>query len=354
MRRYIPIKITVLALFIMVIIVGMAGCARQNEQEKKPQSTDELYRKRASIMYTSVSVTVAAGSSEQADKAIEAAFSKIRELEGLLSFWTEDSEIAAINRNAGKEAVRVSAPTLEILKRAMEISDWTDGAFDATVGPVIRQWDFKEQTLPEPEALKAALKKVDYRALELDTDKSTAYLSRPEMSFDTGGIAKGFAADAAIDVLKAQGISAALVAVSGDIRAYGKKPDGTEWRVGIRNPRSEDPNSFIASISLNDEAVSTSGDYERFFIKDGQRYHHILDPRTGYPADGSMSVTVIADTATYTDGLATGIFVLGPERGLKVLEEHGFQGVLIGADGETYITGGLAGRLRILDNSKQP
>ncbi|MCK4910576.1 MAG: FAD:protein FMN transferase [Thermodesulfovibrionales bacterium] len=349
MRGSLPIKITtlVMALFIMAIMAIMAGCAEQKELEKQSQSTDELFRKRASIMHTNVSVTVAAGSSEQADKAIEAAFSKIRELEGLLSFWTEDSEIAAINRNAGKKAVRVSAPTLEILERAMEISDWTDGAFDATVGPVIRQWDFNEQTLPEPEALKAALDKVDYRALEIDTENSTAYLGRPEMSFDTGGIAKGFAADAAIDVLKAQGISAALVSVSGDIRAYGRKPDGTEWRVGIKNPRSDDPNSFIASLSLNDEAISTSGDYERFFIKDGRRYHHILDPRTGQPAEGSMSVTVIADSATYTDGLSTGIFVMGPEKGIKVLEEHGFQGVLIGADGETYITGGLAGRLRM-------
>jgi len=348
MRAYLPIKALGFVLALSIIV----GCSQQNEPQKQARSTDELFRKRASIMYSNVTITVAAGSSEQADMAIEAAFSKIRELEKLLSFWTDDSEIAAINRNAGKGAVKVSAPTMQILGMAMEISEWTEGAFDATVGPVIRQWDFREQTMPAPEALKAALNKVDYRALELDTKNSTAYLNRSDMSFDTGGIAKGFAADAAIEVIKAQGITAALVAVSGDIRAYGKKPDGTDWRVGIRNPRSDDPNSFIASLALQDEAISTSGDYERFFIKDGRRYHHILDPRTGQPAEGSMSVTVIADSATFTDGLATGLFVLGPDKALKVLAAHGLQGVLIGSDGETYITGGLAGRLRLKDSSK--
>ena len=348
MKASLPIK----ALGFVLALSIIAGCSQQNDPQKQARSTDELYRKRANIMYTNVSITVAAGSPEQADKAIEAAFSRIRELEKLLSFWTDDSEIAALNKNAGKGAVKVSAPTMQILEMAMDISEWTEGAFDATVGPVIRQWDFREQTVAEPEALKAALDKVDYRALELDTKNSTAFLSRSEMSFDTGGIAKGFAADAAIEIIKAQGIPAALVAVSGDIRAYGKKPDNTDWRVGIRNPRSDDPNTFIASLALHDEAISTSGDYERSFIKDGRRYHHILDPRTGQPAEGSMSVTVIADSAALADGLSTGIFVLGPDKGMKVLAEHGLQGVVIAADGETYITGGLAGRLRMKDSSK--
>ena len=325
---------------LIAALVLISGCTSKQGPQK------ELFRKSANIMYTTVSVTVVASSPEQADDATERACDEIRELESLFIFWTDDSEIAAINTNAGKEAVRVSQPTMEIIGKALEISDLTDGAFDATVGPVIRQWDFKKEKLPEPGALKEALRKVDYKAIILDDNNSTAYLSRPEMSFDTGGIAKGFAADRAIAILKALGIEAALVSVSGDIRAYGTKPDGTFWRVGIRDPRSEDPNEFIASLDLNDEAISTSGDYERFFIKDGRRYHHILDPKTGYPAYGSMSVSVIAGSATLTDGLSTGIFVLGPQKGLAVLEAGGIKGVIISSEGRTFVTKGFGDNIR--------
>ena len=324
------------------------GCTSKQEPQK------ELFRKSATIMYTTVAVTVVAATSEQADDAIERAFDEIRELEKLLSFWTDDSEIAAINTNAGKNAVSVSQPTMEVISKALEISKMTNGAFDATVGPVIRQWDFKKEKLPEPGALKEALKKVDYMAIGLDVNNSTAYLSRPEMSFDTGGIAKGFAADRAIGILKALGIEAALVSVSGDIKAYGTKPDGTVWRVGIRDPRSEDPNEFIASVDLNNEAISTSGDYERFFIRDGKRYHHILDPKTGYPAYGSMSVSVIAGSATLTDGLSTGIFVLGPQKGLAVLEAGGFKGVIVSSEGRTFITKGFGDSVRWKNPTYKP
>jgi thiamine biosynthesis lipoprotein len=181
--------------------------------------------------------------------------------------------------------------------------------------------------------------------MQLDPAASTAFLKRPEMSFDTGGIAKGHAADVVVQKLKAMGIKAALVAVAGDIRAYGKKPDGSDWRVGIRHPRSDDPDAIIATLALKDGAISTSGDYERFFMRDGVRYHHILDPATGYPAQGSMSVTVIANTATWTDGLATGIFVMDPEKGLSTIESLGFKGVIISSEGKVSLTPGLEGRI---------
>jgi thiamine biosynthesis lipoprotein len=305
-------------------------------------------------MYTTVSVTVTARNSEEAEKNIEIAFNEIRELERLLSFWTNDSEIAAINQSAGGSPVKISKATFQVIEKAIEISDITGGAFDATIGPVIRQWDFKKQKLPDDAALKDALGKVNYKAMVLDQANSTAYLSDREMSFDTGGIAKGFAADKVIEKLKALNVSAALVSVAGDIRGYGEKPDGTKWRVGIRDPRSDDEEMFIASVELNDEAISTSGDYERYFIRNKKRYHHILDPKTGYPAEGTMSVTVVADTATYADGLSTGVFVLGPETGIKALDKAGIDGLIISSDKKAYITDGLASRIKWVDPQYKP
>jgi thiamine biosynthesis lipoprotein len=326
-----------IAIAIALTLAAFATCTKS--------SGPGLYRKTTNAMYTAVTITVAADSPEQAERAIDSAINEVRRLEGILSFWTEESEIAAINKSAGISPVKVSPDTFAVIEKAQRISEWTGGAFDATIGPVIRQWDFKQEKMPEPGALKDALKKVGYTAMQLDPAASTAFLKRPEMSFDTGGIAKGHAADVVVQKLKAMGIKAALVAVAGDIRAYGKKPDGSDWRVGIRHPRSDDPDAIIATLALKDGAISTSGDYERFFMRDGVRYHHILDPATGYPAQGSMSVTVIANTATWTDGLATGIFVMDPEKGLSTIESLGFKGVIISSEGKVSLTPGLEGRI---------
>ena len=321
-----------LALLIILSLL-VAACNRQ------PELT--MYRKQATLMFSEVTVTVSAHSSSEAEAAIGAAFAEIERLEGLLSFWTDDSEIALINRNAGKAPVRVSPETLGVINAALVISEWTGGSFDATIGPVIRQWDFKAQGMPDEAGLVDALGKVDYHAMRLDTEAGTAFLARKDMSFDTGGIAKGYAADAVVAKLKEAGIPAALVAVAGDIRAYGTRPDGEPWMVGVRDPRGEGPEDLMATLPLMNSAISTSGDYERFFFLDGRRYHHILDPETGYPARGTISVTVIAPNATLADGLSTGIFVMGPEAGLQVLEEHGLEGIIVSSKGKTYVTDGI-------------
>jgi thiamine biosynthesis lipoprotein len=166
------------------------------------------------------------------------------------------------------------------------------------------------------------------------------------MSFDTGGIAKGYAADKAVETLKALGISSGLVAIAGDIRAFGSKPDGSPWTIGIRNPRGAEANDDVmATLELSDEAVSTSGDYERFFMREGVRYHHILDPRTGYPARENISVTVVAPEAVFTDGFSTGVFVMGPEKGLQLLETLGYEGIIVGHDGKMFLTKAMEERI---------
>jgi thiamine biosynthesis lipoprotein len=293
-------------------------------------------------MDTVVTITVVADSGEQAEHAIDAAFDEIYRLEELLSFWTEQSEIAAVYHNAGVEPVKVSPETLEIIEMSMYISEKTGGAFDPTVGPLMRLWDFKEKKMPTEEAIKETIRLVDYTQMEIDKANSTAFLKVKGMSFDTGGIAKGYAVDRAVDVLKKKGIQSGLVAIAGDIRGFGPRT----WNIGIRNPRAaEDNDDLMASVKIKDEAISTSGDYERFFIKEGVKYHHLLDPTTGLPAKGTWSVSVIAKEAVLTDGFSTGVFVMGPEKGPGFLEESGMEGLIVTDSGEVLSTKGLEGRV---------
>jgi thiamine biosynthesis lipoprotein len=325
------VKATCVAALLLCILLA-ASCAQKGK----------TFRKSTVIMDTVVTITVVADSSQEAESAIDAAFDEIHRLEQLLSFWTEDSEIAAIYHNAGVEPVKVSPETLEIMERAKYISEKTGGAFDPTVGPLMRLWDFREQKMPAPEEIKERIGLVDYRQLDIDTKNSTALLKVKGMSFDTGGIAKGYAVDRAVEVLKQKGIKSGLVAIAGDIRGFGPK----EWKIGIRNPRAADEKSDVmATIVLKDRAISTSGDYERFFIRDGVRYHHILDPKTGLPARGTWSVSVIAKEAVLTDGLATGVFVMGPEKGLKLLEALGMDGLIVAEGGEAITSKGLEGKI---------
>jgi thiamine biosynthesis lipoprotein len=326
------------------ILLGLCLALLALSCERRKESA---YKKSSMVMDTVVSITAVSGSADHAEKAIDAAFEELRRLEGLLSFWTEESEIALINKNAGIMPVRVSPETLETVEKSIFISGQTEGAFDPTIGPLIRLWDFNNKTMPSPEDVEQAVSLVNYGMIETRRDESTVFLKDPRMSFDTGGIAKGYAADRAVLKLKGMGIKAGLVAVAGDIRAFGRKPDGTPWTVGIRNPRaSGSDDGLIAYVELEEEAISTSGDYERFFIKDGIRYHHIMAPRTGYPARECISATVIAPEGVLTDGLSTGVFVMGPEKGIELLEQLGYHGIIITPDGKTHLTRKMKHRLR--------
>ncbi len=314
----------------LVILALIISCAPR----------EKTYRKSSVIMDTVVTITVVAHSREGADSAIDAAFGEIRRIEKLLSFWTGDSEIAAIYHNAGVRGVKVSAETREVIERSIDISEQTGGAFDPTVGPLMRLWDFHEKKMPTEEEITKNIGLVDYKQMEIDRENSTAFLKVKGMSFDTGGIAKGYAVDRAVDVLKAEGIESGLVAIAGDIRGFGPKT----WKIGIRDPRPENPeDGVMATVKLKDKAISTSGDYERSFTKDGVFYHHILDPKTGLPARGTWSVSVIADKAVLTDGFSTGVFVIGPYNGFKLLGELGMEGVIVAEGGKVLATPGLEG-----------
>jgi thiamine biosynthesis lipoprotein len=338
-----------------VLLTFLSACTLHKEK---------IYRKNKILMDTLVTITVVSNSKDEAEKAIDSAFSEIEKLEKLTDFFSSESEVSLINKNAGISGVKVSPDMLDILEKASLVSEKTTGAFDVTIGPVMTLYDFYKKIKPEQSAIKKNLPLVNYKGLIIDRNKSTVFLKKKGMLIDLGGIAKGYAADKAVETLERNGIHSGLVSVAGDIKAFGLKPNKRPWKIGIRSPRIPTtpplprgskrgvkgdeggfPDDIMATIELRDMAISTSGDYERFFILDGKRYHHLLSPKTGNPAEGCQSVSVITKKGVFTDAFATGVFILGPEKGMKVLEEMGFDGVIVDSQGKVHITPNIRGKV---------
>jgi FAD:protein FMN transferase len=319
----------------------LAFCACTSQREK-------MFKKSRVLMDTQVTITVVSASRDSAEKAIDAAFSEIEKIEFLTNFYAAGSEIALINKNAGISATEVSPEVLELLGKALSVSEMTDGAFDVTIGSVTKLYDFHKKISPEESILRKNISLVNYRDVSIDRFRSTIFLKKKGMLIDAGGIAKGYAADKAVAQLRNMGIMSGLVAIAGDIKTFGQKPEGRPWQIGIRNPRAEKrEDDIIATLPLSDMAISTSGDYERFFLANGVRYHHLLDPRTGSPARGCRSVTVVANESAFADSLATAVFILGPEKGVKVLDAAGFDSLIVDNEGKMYFTAGMREKVAI-------
>ncbi len=272
-----------------------------------------------SLMGTLMTIT-AYGPQESIDKRIDDAFSSIRELEKLLSVYDQKSELSRLKQEAVTHPLRVSGDTFRLIKESLRVAELTGGAFDPTVGPLIALWkrSAQEDRLPTREELDKARAQVDFRKVKLEASDSSVRLLPPIASLDLGGIAKGAAAEAACRVLAFKGIKSALADAGGDIFALGTKPEGEPWIVGIQDPF--DRGKIMLKLGVSDQAVVTSGNYYRYFEIRGQRYSHIIDPRTGWPADAAPSVTVIAPKGAQADALATAVSVLGVEAGLKLIE----------------------------------
>ncbi|MBF0318570.1 MAG: FAD:protein FMN transferase [Nitrospirae bacterium] len=304
-----------------------------------------IYKKSEIVMDTVVTLTVVADSEKKANEAIEAAFKELRRLDRLLSFSDAGSDVSAINKNAGQAAIKVSTDTYELAKKAVEVSELTGGAFDPAIGPAAVLWDFKNKKRPTGSELKKTLPLLNYTHIVFNGNDTSIMLKDKGMLLDLGGIAKGYAADRTVDLLRGAGIKAGIAAMAGDIRVWGTRPDGSPWRVGIRAPRGSTPEDLIAVLSLKDMAVSTSGDYERFFIEDGIRYHHILNPATGQPAGDFQSVTVVNPQGVMTDALSTAVFVMGREKALAFIEKTSLMAFLVFSDGTTFTSANLRGLL---------
>jgi len=264
-----------------------------------------------------------------------------------LSTWRSDSELSQVNAKAGRQSVRVSRETLDVVVRSLEMAQLTQGGFNIALGPAIEAWSVTErQQIPNERVLEQLKPLVDWTSIQVDKEARTIYLPQKGMRIDVGGIGKGYAADLAVEVMKRAGAKGGVIALSGDIKAFGVLPEGAGFPVGIRHSREE--GALIGTIDLQDEAISTAGDYERFFERDGVRYHHILDPHTLQPARGCQSVTVIAKEGTLADGLDTGIFVLGPEEGMALVERlPDVEAIIVDQDGRMAVSSGLRDRLRL-------
>jgi len=287
------------------------------------------------------------------ERAVDAAVREIERLDAMLTTWQPGSEVSRVNALAGTgEATLVSAETFEILERSVWIARETKGAFDITVGAFKGLWKFDQDndgTLPKRRDVLARLPLVDYRGIVLDAERRTARLARSGQSITLGGIAKGLIVDRAVAKMREAGLADFLVQAGGDLYAAGRHGD-RPWRVGIQDPRAatdgRGTDTSFAMLSLGDAAFNTSGDYERFVIKDGRRYHHILDPKTGYPVAHTRSVTVLAPTSFLADTLDTAVFVLGAEEGMKLIESQpGVEAVIVDAQNRVHVSRGLEAQL---------
>lgn len=314
------------------------------------------FTKEAFLMDTLVQITVYHADAAQGQAALQAALEEIARISALTNRFPqagkEPGEVQRINANAGIAPVTVGPDIMEIIKRSLYYGELSHGSFDITVGPLMDLWGFgqEEQRVPSDREINQVLSLVDYRLVEVDPERMTVYLPKPGMSLDLGGVAKGYATDKAVQKLKEMGIKHALVNAGGNIYCIGTKPDGGLWRVGIRDPRSEA--GMFGVISVKDVSLVTSGDNERYFMEDGVRYSHLLDPATGKQARELMQTTVMAVSSTDADILNKPIFVLGPLQGRILAEELPVEGtLLVTPDKEVIPTGVFKEELKLLENS---
>ncbi len=260
-------------------------------------------------------------------------------IEVLMSTYIESSEISRVNRDAADKAQVVSKELFALVDVALQLSELTEGAFDITYDSVGNLYDFRESKRPDALAIAEHIDAVDYRNVSLDEGQLSIAFGKPGVRINLGGIAKGYSCEQVISLLYERGVRHALVSAGGDTRILGDRRD-KPWIVGVQDPDRKE--AIFTRLALEDEAVSTSGDYERFFFKDGVRYHHILTPSTGKPVEGVRSVTIIGPDATMTDGLSTSVFVMGPEAGTALIDSlEGYEMLIIMADGKYYFSGGL-------------
>ena len=299
-------------------------------------------------MGSDVRVTALVSSERDALRTLERVFDEFDRLDRLLSVWHANSDVSRINVEAGRTPVKVSAETIELLQTAKQVGEWTGGKFDVTFGALSGLWKFdhdQDNQIPHAADIRARLPDIDVQAVELNVDRGTVFLPRKGMRLHLGGIGKGYAVDRAAAILRADGISDFLIQAGGDLYASGNRGD-RPWRAAIRDPRAD---RIFAAMSVRDETFSTSGDYERYFIRDGRRYHHILDPDKGEPARGCRSVTIVARQATLADALSTGVFVLGPQAGMALIEKiPDVEGVIVTDSNTVMISTGLTERLERL------
>jgi len=325
---------------ILLVVLGVAATPAQGDPTRVVRRQEH--------MATWISITVPEPETPHVLRAIDDAFAEVARLEAVLSEWKPRTDIARVNAQAGGEAVKVGPEVFEVLRAAHQVSVNSGGAFDVTIGALWGAWDFRWQNPRVPGARELAdlVARIDYRRLELRPDAQTVRLPRDGMKLALGGIAKGYVIDRASAVLHRHGYRSHLVEAGGDVYAAGRN-GARRWRVGIRDPRGE---NLYGTIDIEDEAIATSGHYERFFVKEGTRYHHLLDPKTGRPARGLASATVRASSCMLADAYSTAVFVAGARRGLAMVQAQKGLSAIVFLEGSYAVrdAAGLAARVEVV------
>lgn len=326
-------------------LVFLGGCGQTSAPSVSSAGTDS----QSIDLFAMDTVMTLTAYGDHAGEALDAAKSEIERLDALFSISSESGDIYALNRDHKAD---FQEDSLALLNRALEVSASTDGIFDCTIEPVMEAWGFTTQNyrVPEENALNELLSHVDYRQVQVDGNT----VSIPDdVQIDLGGIAKGFTSDRMMQVFADSGVTSGIISLGGNVQALGLKPDGSRWRVAVQDPENSEDN--FAVVEIEDEAVITSGGYQRYFEQDGTTYHHIIDPRTGYPADsGIISSTIISHDGTLADGLSTSLFIMGVDDALDYWRAHSdeFDAILMDENGTVYVTDGIADRCSLLEDRK--
>jgi len=300
------------------------------------------YKKKVSLLGSPFEITVVAKDSIQGNFFIDLAIAEVKRIENQISDWIPTTPISMVNKNAGIQAVKVDSEVYELVARAIKISEITEGAFDISYASMDKIWKFdgSMKTMPTEEAIKKSVAKIGYKNIILNPKDQSIFLKLEGMKLGLGGIGQGYIADKVKDKLVANGCVSGIVNVSGDINAWGKQSNQKPWTVGIVNPMNK--NKVFATFPLENSSVETSGSYEKYVIFNDVRYSHIIDPRTGYPAQGVVSVSVFAKQTEIADALATGIFVLGVEVGLDLVNQlKGIECIIVDDKGKIHSSKGI-------------
>lgn len=328
----------------ILALLAVVGCAQGS-----PAPEAHVVSRTHQTMGSLVEITAWTTDDASATAAFEHAFREFDRLDAMLTVWKPDSDVSRINAAAGRSPVTVSGETLEVLGIAHDVSTWTRGKFDITFGALADIWKFdhdQDNTIPTRSQIDERLPLVDYQQVMVDRAGGTAYIAKAGMRIHLGGIGKGYAVDRGVALLKQRGLRDFMIQFGGDLYVAGRNGD-KPWTLGIADPRGT--HDAFATVDMTDGTFSTSGDYERTFVKDGVRYHHIIDPDRGEPARQCRSVTLVSNRAVIADAVAKGVFILGPTEGMALIEQlPDVEGVIVGADNRVLVSSGLRGRVAML------
>jgi FAD:protein FMN transferase len=332
----------IISLLLLILTLTLLGCSNSS-----PQVSSEPMTKGELVIGTICNITLYDNKDE---KVLDQAFNRLKELENILSINKSGTELEKVNEMSGKKPVKVSDDTFTVVAQGLKYSKLSQGSLDITIGPLVKLWGIGTDAakVPTEDELNATKSLINYNDIELDENNKTIFLKKENMIIDLGAIAKGYAADEVAGILVKNNVKSAIIDLGGNIFALGSKVDGSDWKIGIQDPESARGES-IGYIELNNKSVVTSGIYERFFEANGKKYHHILNPQTGYPYENEiLGVSIISDKSIDGDALSTTLFSLGIEKGLEFINsQEGVEALFLSKDHSIYLTQGLKDKLKL-------